>query len=232
MNINTLNLFALISLIFQIANTFIKTNGVSWLGFFGFICYPIVILTLSQLYTNSTLTDRKKYIKTSIIYSIILLLSNFILLLLKNELSYTNLLENNLFLSFIIFIAIKKICLSLKSNRLSTKCNSFFFLLIITSLYLSVGNNMLFLCLFLVFDKSKNKLNRNILIVLLSIINPFLTGNLYSMGILLSIVFISENKTNTTKQTLNYKSYTKLLFASILISSIIKAIIQIGFMNI
>lgn len=226
MTIETLNILAIISLILQTMHLSCKTTTLNWLGFLGFIFYPIVILTLNTIYNKCSLAEKKIYIKNSIIYSITLLIINSILLFTKKEFNYTNIIDNNLFLSFLIFIAIKKLFMSLKSSRLSTKCNSFFILIIIVSLYLSVGNNMLYLCLFAIFHKfDDNILLRNLCIILLSITNPILTGNFYSMGILLSIVFLSELKPYKLKTNITYKTYIKLLLIAIMVSNITKILI-------
>lgn len=226
MNIDILNVVAVLSLLAQMLRSSTLIKSPDWLGFLGFIFYPIVILSITEKYGSCSVEEKKLFVNKSIKYSILLLLTNMTLMILKKEITYATLFCNNLFLSFLVFTSIKKLVELLKSNRLSEKCNSLFALLLITSLYVPFDNNFLCIGLYYIFSKFSNKkLYRNITIIILSLLNPLLTGNFNSMGILLSVIFINELKQSNSKKLLSYKKYLLLVFIFLFISIATKTIL-------
>lgn len=221
-----LNIIAIISLLTQALHSSNNFNFPDWFGFFGFMFYPIVILLFVERYNSCSLEYKPVFIKRSIFYSLSLLLLNTGLLFLEKEASSINLVHNNIFLSFLVFIYAKKLFRSINSKRLSKKCNSLFLILLIISVYLPLDNNFLCLCLFFIFDKINNsKLFKNISIILLSIFNPILKSNFYSMGIFLSLIFINEYKPCQTKNRLDSNTYVLFVFIFIAISNISKILL-------
>lgn len=210
----------------QIFASYNNSSMVTNFIYLGFICYPIVILCLDSMYCNLSLHEKNKFLKNISIYCISLLLLNTLLLLVFNKFSLTQLIDSNLFLSFLVFLTLKKLVNLSQTKRLSLKCNIYFLILLIATLYIPIGDNLLYILLFLIFYKLKNKtLVRNISLLIAGIIVPILTTNIYLMGCVLSLIFIHELNTDNTNTKLRYDNYNKVLFICILLLNIIKIVI-------
>lgn len=227
MNLYILNTVCVVSLILQMLHPYIKSTTYSSVGFLGFICYPIFTFILVNSYLNSLEKEKKLFIKNILIYSVLLISINAIALLLLSDFSYLDLIDNNLFLSFSMFLLVDLMLTSIKTKRLTAKCNISMLLLFILALYICVNDNVLYFLLFFIFIRFKdNNLLKNISLIILGILYPLISGNIYSMGILLSIPFLYEF--NLPKEY-NHLKFNKFLFISISIFNISKILIKVGF---